>query len=143
MLAIIVFILRIFLVIVLFSFIGWTIYTLYRDLKFQSQLSVTKKVPMITLSYESEDRMFQPTFSIPDFTIGRDASCEIQLEDETISNRHARLTFKNQHWWVEDLVSTNGTYLNDEKVETATILISGDELRVGKNSLIIDIQPLN
>lgn len=38
------------------------------------------------------------------------------------------------------MLSTNGTYLNEEKIETPTILISGDELRIGKIILIVEIQ---
>jgi pSer/pThr/pTyr-binding forkhead associated (FHA) protein len=38
------------------------------------------------------------------------------------------------------LLSTNGTFLNDERIETPTILISGDEIRVGKVLLEIEIQ---
>ncbi|KAF0111604.1 MAG: hypothetical protein FD147_785 [Chloroflexi bacterium] len=142
MLSIFVLLLRIFLMIVLFSFLVWTIYTLWRDLKIQSQILLTKKIPIISLYSESDPSLEKVTFSKAEVSIGRDDSCDIPLTEETISNRHARLTYRHMHWWVEDLLSTNGTYLNDERVETPTILITGDELRIGKTILVIDIQPV-
>jgi pSer/pThr/pTyr-binding forkhead associated (FHA) protein len=41
------------------------------------------------------------------------------------------LNYRNGHWWIEDIFSTNGTYLNDEKIVTPTILISGDDIHIG------------
>ncbi len=141
MLAVIVFILRLALLAVLFSFLGWAVYTLWRDLKFQSQSLVEKNIPYISVHRTTEEADARQIYTLPDLRIGRDPTCEIALDDETVSTHHARLFFKNKQWWIEDLLSTNGTYLNDEKVETPTILISGDEIRVGKVLLVIEIQP--
>lgn len=130
--AIIVLILRIAVVLVLYSFLGWTIYTLWKDLRFKSLSVQLQKVPAISLIDRSGivDNK-ENTFSIPEVTIGRDPGNTISIEDETVSNRHAFLNYRNGHWWVEDLISTNGTFLNDEKVVTPTILISGDDLHIG------------
>ena len=70
-------------------------------------------------------------FTTPEIIIGRDPSCELIVSDEMVSARHARLSYHNNQWWVEDLQSTNGTFLNDERVYTATVLIEGDELHCG------------
>jgi pSer/pThr/pTyr-binding forkhead associated (FHA) protein len=140
MLAIFVLLLRILLVVILYAFLGWTIFTLWRDLKFQSQILLAKKIPAISLFSESDPAIERNLFSKAEVSIGRDESCDISLQDSTISTRHARLTYRNLHWWVEDLLSTNGTYLNDERIETPTILITGDELRIGKNILVVEIQ---
>ena len=140
MLAIIVLVLRILLVIVLYCFLGWTIYTLWRDLKFQSQVLMTKKIPAISIYSDTDPSFEKLTFVKSEVSIGRDETCDLILPEETISSRHTRLNYRNAHWWVEDLLSTNGTFLNDERVETPTILISGDELRIGNNILVIDIQ---
>jgi len=139
--AIIVFVLRILMFLALFSFLGWTVFTLWRELKFQTQLISTKKIPHISLYQDTDHSDARQIFTQPELHIGRDPGCEIYLDDETVSLHHARVWFKNKQWWVEDLVSTNGTYLNDERVETPTILISSDELRVGKVLLVVEIQP--
>jgi pSer/pThr/pTyr-binding forkhead associated (FHA) protein len=127
--------------VVLYAFIGWTIFTLWSDLKFQSQVLTAKKNPGIKLSIEnaSDDPMI---FTQNELTIGRDETCEFVVSDPTISGRHARLTFRNLHWWIDDLGSTNGTYLNDEKIETPTVLITGDEIRIGKNVVLVEIELL-
>ena len=63
--------------------------------------------------------------------IGRGEECEIQLDVEAVSRRHARLERDGTAWTVEDLNSTNGTYVNDVPV-TRTILRNGDFLKVGR-----------
>jgi len=129
---IIVLILRILLVLVLYSFLGWTIYTLWKDLRLKSMAVQIQKVPALTLiehSGVSENK--ESSYSIPEITFGRDPGNTIYLDDETVSNRHAVLNYRNGHWWIEDQYSTNGTFLNDEKIVTPTILISGDDIHIG------------
>ncbi len=130
--SIVVLILRILLMVALYGFLGWTVYTLWKDIQFRSQAVQIQKVPAITLIERSGlDQNKENTFSIPEITIGRDAGNQIILDDATVSSRHAMLGYRNGHWWIEDLISTNGTYLNDEKVATPTILITGDDLHIG------------
>ena len=64
--------------------------------------------------------------------LGRDPQNDLQLQDETISARHARIFFSNNHWMLEDSLSTNGTYLNDEKILSPTALVENDIIRCGK-----------
>ena len=140
MVAVLILVLRLLMLLVLLSFFGWSIYTMWRDLKFQTQSLVATKIPYISVLRENEISENKLTFTQPELHIGRDAACDILLSDETVSNQHARLWFRNKQWWIEDLLSTNGTFLNDERLETPTILISGDEVRVGKVLLFIEIQ---
>jgi pSer/pThr/pTyr-binding forkhead associated (FHA) protein len=67
--------------------------------------------------------------------IGRDASCEITLSDTYASQQHARISNRNGSWVIEDLGSTNGTYLNQRKVTVPTALAPGDSIRIGKTVL--------
>jgi len=140
MTAVLILVFRVLLLLTLLSFFGWAIYTLWLDLKFQTQSIVSKKIPHISILRENESADTRQAFTQPELRIGRDDTCEIQLNDETVSNQHARLWFRNKQWWIEDLLSTNGTFLNDERIETPTILISGDEIRAGKVLLLIDIE---
>ena len=130
MIAVLVLILRYALTVVLYAFLGWVIYTLWRDLRFQSQVVTTQKVPPITLAFEADVEGTQRVFTKPEVVIGRDSDCDFQITDEAASSRHARLTYRYLQWWVEDLQSTNGTFLNDQRVETSTVIIKGDELLV-------------
>lgn len=64
-------------------------------------------------------------------TIGSCGDCEITVEEISISRRHARLERDGDHWLVEDLGSTNGTRINDERIGNAQRLKPGDRLQFG------------
>jgi len=61
------------------------------------------------------------------------------LADEYVSHLHACLTYENEEYWIEDLGSANGTWLNEKKVAAKTRLTSGDKVKVGHT--IIEVQP--
>ncbi len=79
------------------------------------------------------------TFDISSATvIGRDAGTGIRIDgDEFASSAHARLDPRQDGVWVEDLGSTNGTFLNGERI-TAERLKKGDVLRVGQTELRLE-----
>lgn len=64
--------------------------------------------------------------------IGRANSCEISMPDVTsLSRTHVRLTYRTETVIIEDLGSTNGTYVNDRRIEEPTALHSGDRFQAG------------
>jgi pSer/pThr/pTyr-binding forkhead associated (FHA) protein len=67
--------------------------------------------------------------------IGRGSDCQIRLDDDYSSTRHARLFLSEGQWWVEDLGSTNGTYLDKTKVGAPTPVPLGVPIRIGRTSL--------
>jgi pSer/pThr/pTyr-binding forkhead associated (FHA) protein len=73
------------------------------------------------------------TFDLDDeLTIGRSTGCGVSTpEDIYTSTMHARLFRQNDQLWVEDLGSTNGTYVNSERITQAQRLSKGDVLQVG------------
>ncbi len=71
-------------------------------------------------------------------TIGRDVNNSIVVDDPFASAEHAVLTFRGRAWYVEDLASTNGTYVNGVKVEGIAEMGFGDELQVGEVRLRLD-----
>jgi diguanylate cyclase (GGDEF)-like protein len=66
--------------------------------------------------------------------IGRQPNCEFPIDQESVSRRHARIVWTNQHWHVIDLGSTNGTYVNDELV-TDRVVRDGDQIKIGRSIL--------
>ena len=68
-------------------------------------------------------------------TIGRSADATLVLTDDYASTRHARLYPQNGEWIVEDLGSTNGTYLDRQKVTQPTPVPPGVPVRIGKTVL--------
>jgi len=67
--------------------------------------------------------------------VGRHPESDIFLDDITVSRRHAELTRQGGHYVVRDVGSLNGTYVNRERIEEAT-LASGDEVQIGKFKLV-------
>jgi hypothetical protein len=79
-----------------------------------------------------------PVDSAP-LTIGRGGQNDLVLDgDEFASARHARIEARRDGVWVEDLGSTNGTYVNGARVEGALRLGHGDVLRVGETDLRLE-----
>ncbi|MDE3064519.1 MAG: FHA domain-containing protein [Acidobacteriota bacterium] len=64
-------------------------------------------------------------------TIGRSADCDLQIADTYLSSRHARLANDNGDLTIEDLGSTNGTYVNQELIQGRLLLEKGDIVQVG------------
>lgn len=76
------------------------------------------------------------TFDIGDeLMIGRDAKCQVILEDTYASQIHARIFTKDDGVFIEDMGSTNGTYLNRKKVTSPLSVSRGDRVRIGKTEL--------
>lgn len=69
--------------------------------------------------------------------VGRHPSCDVVVGDETVSRRHAQLTFRDGGWIVQDLDSTNGTRLNGQYVGRCR-LRPGDQLALGHQLLRVD-----
>jgi len=68
-------------------------------------------------------------------TIGRAEDCTLVITDDYASARHARLVPRDGQWFVEDLGSTNGTYLDRAKVTGPTPVPLGVPIRIGRTSL--------
>jgi len=71
-----------------------------------------------------------------ELTVGRAAGCQVALEsDSYVSQLHARVFTRDGQLYVEDLGSTNGTYLNRKKVSAPMLVRRGDRLQIGKTVL--------
>ena len=123
----------------LYAFLGLSVLTIWRELQKTSSMVGSQKVPPIQLKRQDFEEPGTNELTSPTITLGRDASCEYVVSDETVSAHHARLNYHHQQWWVEDLNSTNGTFLNNDPVSVPTVIISGDELRVGKINIQLTV----
>jgi hypothetical protein len=74
-----------------------------------------------------------------DMVLGRGDRVDIRLEDPFASSRHARVYEQGNIMVIEDLGSTNGTYLNEELLETARPLHPGDRVRIGDSEFAFEV----
>ena len=67
--------------------------------------------------------------------IGRGNDAAIRLDDDYVSTRHARIASSGDQWFVEDLGSTNGTYIGSHRLTQPTTLTLGSKVRIGKTTI--------
>jgi pSer/pThr/pTyr-binding forkhead associated (FHA) protein len=92
---------------------------------------VARKVAVV-----ENDQLKGKTFDLKDeLVIGRADKCHIVLDDTYVSQVHARIFAKDDSFVVEDLGSTNGTYLNRRRISAPTELHKGDQVKIGKTVL--------
>jgi pSer/pThr/pTyr-binding forkhead associated (FHA) protein len=137
--AIVLLALRIILAALLYAFLGWAIYILWKDIKRQSELSANRLPPPLTLKTELDSQPLIRHYSCPEIILGRDASSDFPISDQTVSSHHARLSYHQNQWWLEDMTSTNGTFLNGEAVTEPVVITQGDKLRLGQVGVMIQI----
>lgn len=70
--------------------------------------------------------------------LGRGTDAAIRLDDDYVSTRHARFATNGEQWFVEDLGSTNGTYLGSQRITTPIPIGLGIQVRLGKT--IVELQ---
>lgn len=67
--------------------------------------------------------------------LGRDLANDVVVDDEEVSARHARISFADEVFWVEDLQTTNGTFVNGERIRERTRLQNEDLVKIGRTIL--------
>ena len=123
--------LRIILALFLYGFLGFSIWTIWQDLRKTEQTKSAKQIPPITVEIGLEEAR-RLSYTSSEIIIGRAPQCDLHIQDETVSSRHGQLYFKFNQWWYEDLGSSNGSLLNQRLVKTPTVLTNGDVLQLGK-----------
>lgn len=98
--------------------------------KDKEKRSRKQRVPQLVVIEPADQR--GQIFTLGDeVTIGRAAGCQVTLDDTYVSQLHARIFVRDGRYLIEDLGSTNGTYVNREKVSAPAPLDPGDRLQVG------------
>ncbi|MEX1071921.1 MAG: FHA domain-containing protein [Anaerolineales bacterium] len=135
--------LRLLMALALYAFLGWCFYIMWRDLRQQAESLTKQRVPHVHIALLGENGTGeQLRFTAPEITIGRNPTCEWMLPDETVSSEHARLVYRHDQWWLEDLNSKNGTFLNGEALTAPVVLADQDEIRCGQVSFSITFEEL-
>jgi pSer/pThr/pTyr-binding forkhead associated (FHA) protein len=116
-----------------YCFIGWIAYLIFKDLKRHLGRIREKPVKSILLSSEDDEKLFNG----PEIILGRDPACGFPISDDAVSLRHCKLSYHHTHWWVEDLDSTNGSYLEESLIKSPTVLTEGDTIKIGRTEIKI------
>lgn len=92
---------------------------------------------MLTILLKFNDQLLKTVETDKDaITIGRNESNDIQVDNLSVSKQHAKITKKEDRYVIEDLKSTNGTYLNEKTISSAD-LNDQDLVTIGKHTLEI------
>jgi len=127
----VVLIIRMAVIIFIYLFLALVIRTLWKyTFTPRQQNTSTPKISLIAIN---NNQLRQ--FSIPEIYIGRDKNAGYSIMDDASSNLHARIFLKDTRWWIEDLNSTNGTFLNEEMIVSPNQLFPEDVIRCGKTEI--------
>jgi pSer/pThr/pTyr-binding forkhead associated (FHA) protein len=123
----------------LYLFLFQVVRALVRDLRQASASAVAELGRFLVLASPSGDPPVGAAFGLDAITsLGRDVNNSIVIDDPFASSDHAVLTYRGRDWYVEDLDSTNGTYVNGTRVVGVAPLGFGDELQVGQVRLRLE-----
>jgi len=129
---------RILFLVLLYLFLFAVARVLLRDLRVAARGPVELGRLVVIASPHAEPPPGS-TFPLDAVTsLGRDVNNAIVVDDPFASSEHAVLTFRGRAWYVEDLASTNGTFVNGVPVEQVAPLGFGDELQVGEVRFRLD-----
>ena len=125
---------RLVFVVLLYLFVFSALVALRRSVRASASLSIAPVRPA-TLTLAEAAPVDGPVGRVipidRPLVIGRRAECDVILRDDAVSGHHARISWDTDSWQVEDLTSTNGTFVNGERVTRPTRLKTGDALRTG------------
>jgi hypothetical protein len=130
---------RAVLLILLYSFLATIGLLLWRELRAARRQPNVARVErpgarLIVLDGGASDRPPGSSLALPGVAaIGRDLDNQVVFVDPTVSGRHAVTNLRDGAWWIEDLGSTNGSFVNSQRVEPGrpALLRSGDVLQIG------------
>ncbi len=103
--------------------------------KKQKQPSRRRGTPRIVAVVQGANTGATANLSEAPILIGRGNDAAIRLDDDYVSTRHARIAASGDQWFVEDLGSTNGTYLGSQRLTQPTAIGLGSQVRIGKTIL--------
>lgn len=134
-----IWVLRLLFLALLYAFLWMVVKALVRDLRSAAREPSMELGRLVVVAAPSGEPAPGSAFALDAITsLGRDVNNSIVLEDEFVSATHAALTYRGRAWYVEDLGSTNGTYVNGSQVDGLSPIAFGDEIQVGQVRLRLE-----
>lgn len=124
---------RVIFLILLYLFLARVVRALLRDLRAAAREPADRPGRLVVLESPGGEPAAGRSFGLDVITpLGRDVNNAIVIDDPFASAEHAVLTFRGRSWYVEDLGSTNGTFVNGQRIEGVAALGFGDEIQIGQ-----------
>lgn len=95
-------------------------------------------MPIVRVIVEKGDSPKKEYFFKDTFRIGREDSCAVKINDGLVSRDHIEVSYKNNQWWIADLFSSNGTYVDGEKINHISFT-KPIKLELGKNGPVLNL----
>jgi hypothetical protein len=117
----------------IYLFLYRVIRALLRDLRAAAREPVERPGRLVVLESPSGEPLAGQSFGLDVITaLGRDFNNALVIDDPLASADHAVLTYRGRTWYLEDLGSTNGSYVNGRRVDGVAPMGFGDELQIGQ-----------
>ena len=124
---------RLLFLLLLYFFLFRVIRALLRDLRAAAREPADRPGRLIILELPSGEPEEGHAFGLDVITpLGRDVNNAIVIDDPFASAEHAVMTYRGRSWYLEDLGSTNGTYVNGRRVDGVAPMGFGDEVQIGQ-----------
>jgi pSer/pThr/pTyr-binding forkhead associated (FHA) protein len=124
---------RLLFLLLLYLFLARVIRALLRDLRAAAREPADRPGRLVVLDSPGGEPAVGSSFGLDVITpLGRDVNNAIVIDDAFASAEHAVLTYRGRSWYLEDLDSTNGSYINGQAVDGVGALGYGDELQIGQ-----------
>ncbi|MGQ9474728.1 MAG: FHA domain-containing protein [Actinomycetota bacterium] len=133
--------LRYLFLVLLYVFVIMVVRAVYRELSPPAEVTMARPAPAprrsrrsaVLVLLDGEKRRGRRQWEVgEELVIGRASECPVRLDDEFVSNLHAKIYRLQDRYYVEDLGSTNGTYVNGRRINYPIELRGGDRLKVGQ-----------
>lgn len=140
----VILLLRVAIALVLYAFLAGVFYYLRRDVQVASeQIEETQLLSGRLVIVHSDDGVpveVGREFRLQPVTVvGRGPTSTIIVPDSFVSTEHARIVARRGQWWLDDLNSRNGTYLNGIPLSGPIVLSSGDIIGIGRVEFKIEV----
>lgn len=124
---------RLLFLLLLYLFLARVIRALLRDLRAAAREPADRPGRLVVLESPSGEPAVGRSFGLDVITpLGRDVNNAIVIDDPFASAEHAVLTYRGRSWYLEDLGSTNGSFINGQPIDGVAALGYGDEVQVGQ-----------
>ena len=124
---------RLLFLLLLYLFLARVMRALLRDLRAAARESADRPGRLVVLDSPSGEPAVGRSFGLDVITpLGRDVNNAIVIDDPFASADHAVLTYRGRSWYLEDLGSTNGSYVNGHAIDGVAALGYGDEVQIGQ-----------